>query len=153
MMRNYKLSPFLFIFAVTSLGFSCGSDAPEIKSASNTPTANAKPKVTEFERELKSLKTADFDYIFTFKRKDGEAFSSEDKKIFKEKTYRANRRTLAKDNKTLFVGTNYAIEDKDLSDLKKRFDYEDFSKPAAELKKKAEAKKAASKSNKSSNSK
>ncbi len=153
MRRNYRIIFLLIIFGLSSLGFACGLIKSENTTVAITPSkVTPTPVISEFERELNSLKTADFDYIFAFKRKDGKAFSSEDKKFFKEKTYRANRRTLAKDNKTLFVGTNYAIEDKDLGDLKERFDYEDFSKPAAELKKKAEAKEAVSKSNKTSNS-
>jgi len=132
-----KLICFVFLAAVCA--FSCtndngGQSATSGKDADSKATTPSPKTLSESERELKSMKTADFDYIFTFKRKDGEAFDSEDKRFLKQKTYKANRRTLTKDEKLVFIGSNYKIDDKDLAALKKRFDFEDFSKTEEERK-------------------
>ncbi|NNF00183.1 MAG: hypothetical protein HKN25_14280 [Pyrinomonadaceae bacterium] len=102
------------------------------ENGTNRDSANVSPTKTplsELDRELRSLRTVDFDYIFSFKRKDGEAFSREDKKFLKEQTFIANRRSLLKDEKTILIGSNYEIEKKRLDALKERFEFEDFSKP------------------------
>ena len=117
----------------------CGSDVSSKNTNNSNSNANATPGISEAERELKSLNTADFDYIFSIKRKDGEAFDSEDKSFLKQKTYKANRRNLTRDEKMLFIGSNYRISDKNIAALKDRFDFEDFSKSEVELKKEKEA--------------
>ena len=109
------------IFAVSLISVGCFGDPAGSRTPKNTnPEVRKTPD--ELEQKLKALKTADFDYIFTFRRKDGEAFDAEDKGIFKLHTYRANRRRLSNDEKVLFVGSNYKFEDKDLKDLKDRFE-------------------------------
>ncbi len=121
----------ILILAACLFPAACGDS---VSKTDNSGNANVKIEISEFDRQLNSLRTADFDYIFTFKRKDGEAFSSEDKKFLKKKTYRANRRGLTKDEKILFIGSNFEIDKKDLTSLKQRFEFEDFSKPSVKRK-------------------
>ncbi len=106
--------------------------------------SNSTKELTEFEREIKSLKTADFDYIFAFKRKDGEAFTSEDKKFIKDNShYATNRFTLAKDEKTIFAGSNFEFSEDNMKALRERFEVEDYSKPPEVLEKIKKEKEAA----------
>jgi len=135
-MNLHRKMSFAMIFAVVAAFVGVGCFAEDDSKTSAVNTSPTKTPLSELEREIKSLRTVDFDYIFLFKRKDGEAFSSEDKKFLKEQTYIANRRSLLKDEKTLLVGSNYEIEKKRLDALKKRFDFEDFSKPPEKRKKK-----------------
>ena len=90
--------------------------------------------MTEFEREIKAMKTAKFDYIFVFRRKDGGVLTDEDKQFIREKAhYATNRFSLSKDGTTVFAGSNFKFDDDSLNELKERFDFQDFSKPVSEL--------------------
>ncbi len=128
--------PFTFILLCGLFVSTCSVATTETAVSENV-NVETTPEISEYDRELKSLKTADFDYIFTFKRKDGEPFTSEDKKFLKEKTSRANRRGLLKDEKVLFIGTNYKIDESNLKALKEKFEFEDFSKTEEQIKKDA----------------
>ncbi len=125
----------LILGAFCLFSISCGSDSG-IEDTNKTTNSNANKTrvISEEERELQSLKTADFDFIYSLKRKDGDVFSPEDRQFLKQKTYRANRRTLTEDEKIIFIGTNYEIDKKDLQTIKERFEFEDFSKSDEELK-------------------
>lgn len=102
------------------------------QSANITPTP--KENLTKFESELKSMKIADFYYIFVIKRKDGGVFTSEDKAFVREKKhYATNRITFIDDEKILFLGTNYPFTDENIEALKERFDFENYSKPQEQI--------------------
>ena len=112
----------------------------------NNTNATPVKKLTEFERQVKAMRTADFDYIFALKRKDGEAFDSKDKNFVREKKhYAANRFVFVNDEKVLFVGSNFEFPEENIKALKERFDVQDFSKPAEILEKKKKEKEAAKK--------
>ena len=76
------------------------------------------------------METADFEYIFVFKRKDGGAFDKEDRDYL-----RANRppdvnRWIATDDKTAYIaGSNFVFAPENLEILRRRFVVEDYSKP------------------------
>ncbi|HUF05481.1 MAG TPA: hypothetical protein VMM38_15075 [Aridibacter sp.] len=132
-----------------ALLFSFACKPPEVGNNAATP---AEREMTEFEREIKSLKTADFDYIFVFRRKDGGVMTAEDRRFIKDKAHFAtNRFTLSADEKAVFAGSNFAFEEENLDALKERFAFEDFSKPPDQIKKEEEEANANS-SNKNSNS-
>lgn len=104
------------------------------ESARITPTP--KEDISDFDRELKSMRMAGFDYIFTLKRKDDTAFTSEDKAFVREnKHYAANRFTFIEDERTLFIGSNYEFKEASLAALRERFEFQDFSKPKAQIEK------------------
>lgn len=105
----------------------------------DTKTDSAK-EMSDFQRQLKAMRTADFDYIFAFRRKDGGIFTSEDKQFIKENShYATNRFTLTKDEKAILAGSNFEFSEENLEALKERFEIEDFSKPAEVLEKKKKA--------------
>lgn len=145
-----KFRSILFAIAIAvCLFLQLACKPPEAANNAATP---AKREMTEFEREIKSLKTADFDYLYVFRRKDGGAMTAEDKRFIKDKSHFAtNRFTLSSDEKAVFAGSNFAFEEENLNELKKRFDFEDFSKPPEQIKKEEEEANANS-SNKNSNS-
>lgn len=132
-----KFRSIVCVIAVTPcLVFALACKPPEAVNNAATP---AEREMTEFEREIRSLKTADFDYIFVFRRKDGGVMTAEDKRFIKDKAHFAtNRFTLSKDEKAVFAGSNFAFEEEDLNALKERFAFEDFSKPAEQIKKEEE---------------
>ncbi len=100
-------------------------------------SVNAAKNMSELEKEVKAMKTANFDYIFTFKRMDDEVFTSEDKQFIKANShYATNRFTLTKDEKVIVAGSNFAFSQENLDALQDRFKMESFSKPPEELEKK-----------------
>jgi hypothetical protein len=110
------------------------------KSANITPTP--KEKLTKFESELKSMRIADFYYVFTLKRKDGGVFDSEDKAFVRaNKHYATNRFSFIENDTILFIGTNYKFSEENIEALKDRFEFQDFSKPEEQIEKERQAKK------------
>lgn len=134
MRRRTRISIFILVIAVL-MGIQTGCIA-EPDSGPNTPAEKPLKTPTEAEVEIRSLRTADFDYIYSLKRKDGNPMDSEDKKFVKNNShYATNRFTLSKDETTIFVGSNYKFNPDGLAALKERFEFEDFSKPADVLEK------------------
>ncbi len=144
-LSKFFISGFLVIISLFSLA--CPPPETDNKnggfgseSADITPTP--KENLTKFESELKSMRIADFYYIFVLKRKDGGVFTSEDKAFVREKKhYATNRITFIDDEKTLFLGTNYPFTDENVELLKERFDFEDYSKPQEVIDRERAAKK------------
>ena len=98
---------------------------------------------TPFERELKSLRIVEFDYIFALRRKDEKAFTENDKDFVRENShYATNRFSFVDDNKVLFIGTNYEFSEEKVKALKERFDFEDYSKPAEQIQREREKREA-----------
>ena len=79
------------------------------------------------------MRTADFNYIFVLRRRDGAKMDAEDRAVVRNATYEANRRSLSDDDKAVIVGTNYPIAADKMKTLADRFDIEDHSKPVAEI--------------------
>ena len=94
------------------------------------PTAESTPiiPVDDFAERLKSVQTGGFDFVYVFRRKDGEVFNSEDKKYLKENLPPdTNQKQLTSDEKALIIGSNYIFPPENLDALKKRFKMEDYS--------------------------
>lgn len=88
--------------------------------------------LTEFERDLETMRTANFDFIFVFRRKDAAAFDSEDKKFLRANTPPGTNRFVATDeNRAFIAGSLYAFSPENLERLRSRFLVEDYSKPEA----------------------
>ena len=100
---------------------------------SNTNTnanVNGSIELNEFDTELLALRTANFDYIFAFKRKDAKPLNSEDKRFVKNNSHAStNRFTKTDDDTVVFAGSNYRFPEEGLRALKERFEVQDFSKP------------------------
>ncbi len=62
------------------MNFACDNRSFE---KANVSESSAAPEQTQsnFASDLQTMKTANFEYIFVFRRKDGGAFDGEDKKI------------------------------------------------------------------------
>lgn len=131
MNRRSRIGLLLLLITGSLISLSCAIDGPGSSKDSNS-NAEAGEKISDFDRELKALRTADYRFIFSIRRKDGKVFDSDDKKFVKLRTFKANRHTLTDNDKVIFVGSNYKTSDKNLTALKKRFEFEDFSKPEEE---------------------
>ncbi len=122
----------LFLFCVLLSSCTYRSfDAPK-----NDVNVGSAKKMSDFDRELKAMRTAEFDYIFALRRKDGKPFDSKDKAFVRNnKHYAANRFIFVDDQKVLFVGSNFEFPEESLNALRERFEIEDYSKPPEVLEK------------------
>lgn len=137
----------VLIFA--SLAFACENNqsavapAPtnENSAAGTSANANAskKPELlpknpqTPFERALFSIRVEDFEQVLVFRRKDGGAFTEEDKDFLRKNQEqnvdrRVNRWIACDDGKCFIAGTNFEFSRENLVALQNRFDIKDYSK-------------------------
>ncbi|MBA2605780.1 MAG: hypothetical protein H0U96_02795 [Acidobacteria bacterium] len=83
------------------------------------------------------MKTANFDYIFVFRRKDGGAFDGEDRKYLRSNSpAQINRFVLTDDGKAFIAGSKYIFPMENLETLRMRFNVEDYSAVKEELQEK-----------------
>ncbi len=103
-----------------------------LKKNKNSAVVVEEKNVSDFERDLQTMKTADFDFIFAFRRKDGGIFDSEDKKYLRANTPPGTNRFVSTDEGRAFIaGSRYAFSPENLEALRSRFLVEDYSKPEA----------------------
>jgi len=104
-------------------------ESPSLKKANRAAPSPAN-KQTAFEQDLQSMKTANFEYIFVFRRKDGGAFDSEDRKYLRANSPTATNRFIsADDDKAFIAGSKYKFPPENLEILRQRFNVEDYSEP------------------------
>lgn len=127
-----KTQSFLVILLIFSTLFFANCASQIIlndKQPTPEPVAESTPEipVDDFTERLQSVQTGNFNYVFVFRRMDGEVFTDEDRKILRENTENMNQRQLTSDKKALILGSNYAFPPENLDALKKRFKIEDYS--------------------------
>ncbi len=84
--------------------------------------------IDDLEERLKSVQTGNFEFIYVFRKKDGEIFSGDDKKYLKDNApFDTNQWVLTSDKKGVIAGSNYTFIPENLEALKKRFRIEDYS--------------------------
>ncbi|MGI8639147.1 MAG: hypothetical protein ACR2MG_04265 [Pyrinomonadaceae bacterium] len=85
-------------------------------------------KVPDFESDLETMRTAGFDYIFVFRRKDGGVLDGEDKKYLKANSPPVTNRFILSDgDKAAIAGSSYEFPPGNLETLRMRFNVEDYS--------------------------
>ncbi len=118
----------LTLFLVLSAG--CGANDGILKSGKETPgSSNVQPRMSAFEEDLGSMRTADFSFVYVLRRKDGGKIDAEDRSVIKAQTTDANRRMSSDDDKAFIIGTNTQIPPQNMMALYKRFAVEDYSPP------------------------
>ncbi len=135
-----KIQNILLLMFFLLVGLSCqpSQRVLEGRQPVSTPVSGATPEkaIDDFEDRLKSVQTGDFDFVYAFRRKDGDVLSSDDIKYFKENSpWETNQRVLTDDKKALIAGSNFAFPPENLDALKKRFKIEDYSPEKEVLKK------------------
>lgn len=109
--------------------------APLEENKSAAPTANAENTQSQFAGDLQTMRTANFEYIFVFRRKDGGAFDSEDRKYLRANAPSATNRFVSSDDGKAFIaGSRYKFSPESLEALRLRFNVEDYSSPTENAK-------------------
>ena len=125
---------------VLLLGSSCGPNQRILNSASENTSlrsepsdSNTTPAVTTVEQDIDAMRTADFNFIYVFRRRDGAVLDADDKSYFSRTSpAEMNRRRLSDGGKALIIGSNFRMPSKNLEELKARFAFEDHSKISGE---------------------
>lgn len=123
---------FFLILIMILLNFGCQPNQGILKDVSPPPTpmSTVEQKKTSFEQDLRDMQTANFDYIFAFRRKDGGVFDKDDKKYLRENTpLETNRWTSTDEGKAYLAGSGFAFSPANMDALRSRFIVEDYSKP------------------------
>lgn len=116
----------LLVFSITN-SFAC-RNVEENTANTASPSPTAEKKTDDFEGSLASVRTGNFDFVFAFRRPDGDVFSSDDKKFLKANAPSdTNQWVLTGDGKCVIAGSNYKFMPEHLAALKKRFAVEDYS--------------------------
>ena len=128
-----RIIVFSLIAVSVLLSFGCQPNQTILKDAappSPTPMATAESKVTTLEEDLREMRTADFDYIFVFRRKDGGEFDKDDQKYLRDNTpIETNRWRRSTDGKAFIAGSGFGFLPEQMTALRDRFIVEDYSKP------------------------
>jgi hypothetical protein len=97
-----------------------GKDGPAPVTGERPPSV--------FEKDLETLRTANIEYIFSLRRKDGGVMAAEDKRFIREnKKIEFNRILLTDDDKAIIAGSNYPFPPEMIKALQSRFDFQDYS--------------------------
>lgn len=110
----------------------CGPNPRIMNSA--TEQAEARPLATpvppSFEGDIEAMRTADFDFIYVFRRKDGGMMDGDDRVFVNENTpLETNRRKISDEGKAIILGSNFKFPPELMQKLTERFAFSDFSKP------------------------
>lgn len=80
------------------------------------------------------MRTADFNFIYVFRRKDGAVLDPADKKAASDNIPpEINRRKVIEEGKAVIIGSNYILPPANFKVLSSRFLVEDYSKPISEM--------------------
>jgi hypothetical protein len=128
----------LLSLAILVTAFGCGPNKRIIESGRENPpldraNANLERPVRSFETDLKAMRTADFYFIYVFRRRDGGTIHADDKRFLAANLADVNRRELSDEGRALITGSNFLLPENMMLDLKERFVFEDHSKPVGEI--------------------
>ena len=89
---------------------------------------------TRIEDDIAAMKTADFNFIYIFRRKDGSPLDADDRSYMSATIpSEVNRRKISEEGRALIIGSNFRIPPDMMDVLKERFAFEDQSKPESEI--------------------
>lgn len=107
-----------------------GCRKTEQQTAEVQPTSSPRPAaspLTGFEKDLQYVKNGSYTYIWVFSRKDGKPFVKEDSDFLRTNAPQVVDWVTTDEGKKVIAGTNFNLEEGNLSALKKRFNAEDYS--------------------------
>ncbi|MEP6788862.1 MAG: hypothetical protein ABJB40_10555, partial [Acidobacteriota bacterium] len=80
-------------------------------------------------KDIESMKTAGFTFIYVVRRKDGGVIDAADRGVIKLNTDNVNRRVAAEDDRAFVLGSNFELPEKNFNALNSHFALENFSIP------------------------
>ncbi len=99
-------------------------------SVKESQPKNAVTVQSGFESDLEAMRTANFNFIYVLRKKNGNEFSPEDRKFAGQNIpTEMNRRTVSDSEKAIIVGSNFRMPSENMEILVERFTFDDLSKP------------------------
>jgi len=110
------------------------NDSAEREKRSAPAEYSPTPEQIGTDADIAAMRTADFNFIYVFRRKDGGVLDADDKSFMNSNTpYEINRKQLSDGGRALVVGSNFRYPPENFKSMKGRFAFEDYSKPESEL--------------------
>ena len=111
----------------------CGGSPPAANnntpSPEPSPTAEVSPTapLTGFEKDLQYIRNGQYTYIWVFSRKDGKPLDKDDGNFLRTTAPQVVDWVMTDEGRKVIAGTNFDLEEGNLSELQKRFVAEDYS--------------------------
>ena len=100
-----------------------------LRTSTPTPTPEVKESGDDFSEKLEYVQKGAFSFVYVFRRKDGAALDSDDRKYLRANSpIEINQWVLTDDMKAAIAGSNFQFPPESLDALKKRFNVENLSK-------------------------
>ena len=120
---------YLILLALFLAG--CGGSKNETVS-NTTPSASPASSVqstplTEFEKDLQFIRNGQFTYVWIFSRKDGKPLDAADSNFLRTNAPQVVDWVKTDEGRKVIAGTNFNLEEGNMSVLRKRFVVEDYS--------------------------
>ncbi len=128
-----KIFGLLILLGSAAVIISCGPNQRIIQSGNENPPANlfsrnVSPAVSNFEKDIGSMRTANYSYVYVYRRTDGGPLDAEDKAFLAANIpSEVNRRILSDEGRAVIVGSNFLIPEETKKLLGQRFAVEDLS--------------------------
>ena len=124
-------SVLLFVFLSLALS-ACNGTPPAANNnptpaPSPSPAASQTPPLTGFAKDLQYVRNGQFTYIWVFSRKDRKPLDKDDAVFLRTNAPQVIDWVTTDEGKKVIGGTNFNLEEGNLSALKKRFVAEDYS--------------------------
>ncbi len=125
--QTVKILALTVVILLSLIGFGCQGGEKAGVNIAKSPTPE---RIRDyFQEALSSVQAGGFDFIFTFRRTDGEPLTGDDKKFLKQNAPPdTNRWNLTEDGKIAIAGSNYKFTPENMEALKARFIIENYSK-------------------------
>jgi hypothetical protein len=128
--REIRIVGIVSVLCCSLLFIGCAPNPAIMKSGKSEPTplpVTGERPVSDFEKDLEAMRTANFEFIYALRRKDGGKLDAEDKKFIRANSPDTNRNILTDDDKALISGSNFPLAPERLKALQDRFDFKDYS--------------------------
>ena len=103
-----------------------GTDTSTTASASPAPSVQSTPQ-TEFEKDLQFIRNGQYSFVWIFSRKDGKPLDAADSNFLRTNAPQVVDWVKTDQGKKVIAGTNFNLEEGNMSLLKKRFVVEDYT--------------------------
>ena len=123
----------IVLIVVALLSVRCGGPAPKNANSTSKPAETAPPAApspspqTEFEKDLQFIRNGGYTYIYVFSRKDGKPLDPSDSTFLRTNAPQIVDWARTDGGKKVIAGTNFNLEEGNLTALKKRYKVEDYS--------------------------
>ena len=115
------------VWAFSGCGKTESGSAPTASVQTPTQAARQPSPLTGFEKDLQYIRNGQYTFVWVFSRKDGKPLDKEDGTYLRTNAPQVVDWVTTDEGKKVIAGTNFNLEEGNLSLLKKRFVAEDYS--------------------------